>query len=691
MKLKLSASTQSGCCLRQRWRAWRQLSTEAGKWVKEGVKLPWRCNPRPSKRKQRELSELEQEFLDKEVKRMLEMGAIAPSDRNDLVLSSIYTVPKKGSTKRRPVINLRWVNSHLHQVHFKMSTMKDVKQALTPGCYMAKIDLTDCFWGLPVAEQDQRTLAFAWKGQKYVFKCLPFGLALSPMFITKLYRKVIERLQADGHRVIIYIDDMLILGDSKERCEESLRATLRLMTDLGALVNEEKSSFCPAQVLEYLGFSLDSSKMTITAPANKILNLKKQIRSTLNHKQVSAREIASLQGKLNSMADALFPVRIHAHHIQAFRLALLAKGKGWDFKQELSTQAIQDMTWWLNNIDKLNGRPIIPPTPDVQATTDASDWGWGASMKKINETSSQSWGGAFSREDSKRHINYKELLAIYFLLRSAPFPLKGLTIDVGVDNTTALHYVRYYGGRKEELSNLAAMIHEFLKVNHINLTAYHIPGAMNHIADWESRRNNDGTVNLVDYQLNPEVFQRVDKAFGPHSMDMFATHQDKQLPRFGSWSPQPDAQWVDSMSHSWEGENPWINPPFSMIGRILQKMKKEKTTGTIVAPLWTAQPWYPTLLKMSVAPPLLLPFRRDLFVHPRGGDRLPRWASLAWRVSGRLSHNEGYQGKRSPQWRRRGNQVLSRITSIIGRDGLLSPEMRSKIHSLATTWVSLHG
>ena len=193
--------------------------------------MPWRCNPRPSKRKQRELSELEQEFLDKEVKRMLEMGAIAPSDRNDLVLSSIYTVPKKGSTKRRPVINLRWVNSHLHQVHFKMSTMKDVKQALTPGCYMAKIDLTDCFWGLPVAEQDQRTLAFAWKGQKYVFKCLPFGQALSPMFITKLYRKVIERLQADGHRVIIYID-MLILGDSKERCEESLRATLRLMTDL---------------------------------------------------------------------------------------------------------------------------------------------------------------------------------------------------------------------------------------------------------------------------------------------------------------------------------------------------------------------------------------------------------------------------------------------------------------------------
>ena len=85
---------------------------------------------------------------------MLKQEAIYETTRKDLVLSSIYTVPKKNG-KRRPVINLRWVNSHLEEVHFKMSTMRDVKTTLTKDCYMASIDLTDCFWGLPVAEEEQ--------------------------------------------------------------------------------------------------------------------------------------------------------------------------------------------------------------------------------------------------------------------------------------------------------------------------------------------------------------------------------------------------------------------------------------------------------------------------------------------------------------------------------------------------------
>ena len=77
-----------------------------------------------------------------------------------------------------------------------MSSMKDVKQAMRQGDYMASLDLTDCFWGLPLAEKDQRACAFHWRGKNYVFRCLPFGLSLRPLFITKLYRHVVEHLQA---------------------------------------------------------------------------------------------------------------------------------------------------------------------------------------------------------------------------------------------------------------------------------------------------------------------------------------------------------------------------------------------------------------------------------------------------------------------------------------------------------------
>ena len=124
---------------------------------------------------------------------MLEMRAIYVNNRTDVVTSSIYTVPKKNG-KRRAVINLRWINSHLQKIKFKMTTMKDVKAAITKNCWMASLDLSDCFWGLPVHEADQRFLSFEWRGTTYSFRCLPFGMALSPLFITKIYRLVVQHL-----------------------------------------------------------------------------------------------------------------------------------------------------------------------------------------------------------------------------------------------------------------------------------------------------------------------------------------------------------------------------------------------------------------------------------------------------------------------------------------------------------------
>ena len=80
---------------------------------------------------------------------MMEMGAIYKATYTDKegVTSSIRTVPKKDNAKRRPVHNLRWINTHLPRIKFKM-TIKDVKAAITRNCFMTSIDLSGCFRGL---------------------------------------------------------------------------------------------------------------------------------------------------------------------------------------------------------------------------------------------------------------------------------------------------------------------------------------------------------------------------------------------------------------------------------------------------------------------------------------------------------------------------------------------------------------
>jgi hypothetical protein len=674
------APVRTGGCLRKHWRAWQRISPQHAEWVRDGVRLPWQRIPRACQRKQRELDPMEYQQLDTEIARMLKMDAIVETSEADLVLSSVYTVPKKNG-KRRMVINLRWVNEHLNKVHFKMSTMKDVKCALTKDCWMASIDLSDCFWALPVAERDQRALAFRFKGKTYKFKVLPFGLGPSPMFITKLYRKVVEYLQARGHRVMIYIDDILMLGATQAECEATAREVARLLKELGAVINDEKSTMTAAQAVDYLGFTLDSRTMTVTAPPAKMANLMKALKQGAKKSTLSARDVASILGKLTSMADAMLPVRVHTSDLHEFKL--LALQSGWDKQMPVPTAATNDLQWWIKNLYSLNGRLILQPSKDYDAATDACDYGWGAWITANMETIS--WGGLFSRHQiNNLHINQKELLAILLFLRSCPIDLTNKVVDIGIDNTTALSYVRKLGGRKKYLSEISDQIWEILQNLKVILLAYHLPGEKNTLADLESRRTRKQY--SADLQLTPKIFRMVDRTFGPHTMDAFSTAQNTQLPRFGSWEPQPLATWIDSMTQSWKGENLYVNPPFSLMGRILQKIEAEGTTVTIIAPYWPAQPWFPKLMALSIAPPLLLPHQQGpLFQHPLLFEcPNPTWMTLAWRVSGKYFKRSSTT-TRSTQHFWRGNLVHSKVMSLIGPNGSLNATQTEQIRLLSTT------
>jgi hypothetical protein len=305
------------------------------------------------------------------------------------------------------------------------------------------------------------------------------------MYITKLYRKVVEHLQARGHRVMIYIDDILMLDATKAECEATAREAARLLNELGAVINAEKSAMTASQVVDYLGFTLDSTTMTVTAPPNKMLNLMKALKKGAKAKTLSARDSASILGKLTSMADAMMPCRVHTSELHDFKLEALTLG--WDIQAPVPQSAKNDLDWWIKNLYSLNGRKILPPIKDFDAATDACDTGWGAWITTQLQTIS--WGGLFSRHQiGKLHINQKELLAIVLFLQSCPIDLRNKVVDIGIDNTTALSYVRKLGGRKKYLSKISDGIYQVMSHLKVELLSYHLPGEKNTLADYESRR-----------------------------------------------------------------------------------------------------------------------------------------------------------------------------------------------------------
>ena len=100
-------------------------------------------------------------------------------------LSSIFLVPKKDGG-HRPIINLKRLNNFIPHHHFKMEGIHMLKDLLRQGDLMAKIDLKDAYFAVPISELDRKYL----RGREtYQFNCLPFGLSCAPwvFMVTGLY------------------------------------------------------------------------------------------------------------------------------------------------------------------------------------------------------------------------------------------------------------------------------------------------------------------------------------------------------------------------------------------------------------------------------------------------------------------------------------------------------------------------
>ena len=62
------------------------------------------------------------------------------------------------------ILNLKNLNQDIECHHFKMDTLLTALTLITPGCYMASIDLKDAYYSVPIDEQNKKSLCFMWTG-----------------------------------------------------------------------------------------------------------------------------------------------------------------------------------------------------------------------------------------------------------------------------------------------------------------------------------------------------------------------------------------------------------------------------------------------------------------------------------------------------------------------------------------------
>ena len=643
-------------------------------WISQllsGYALPFVSKPplsRPS-HKQVKLSSNQEQTLQDEISDLLQKRAIRLTDPHSLgFYSQMFVVPKKDGGWR-PIINLKYLNSYLHTPHFKLESIQSLKDVLLVNHYMVKVDLKDAYLTVPMHHTAYKYLRFSWKGKCYEFTSLPFGLAPAPLIFTKLLKPIVAFLRSQGVRLLVYLDDILLMALSKARLKEHFAIAINLLNNLGFLLNLKKCITEPSQVMEFLGFVINSVEMTLSLPESKVSKIKKERRHAQNQHSMTGRQLAHLIGLLSACIPAVLEAPLHYRALQRLRHQAVGPTRNsFDRSIAISQEARQDLSWWIHNLSVHISRPILRPSPSLTLETDASTLGWGAFCQETDMTT----GGRWSTSDQKNHINWLELQGAFLALQSFVAKRREIHVLLLMDSQVAISYINKKGGtHSRKLSTLALDLWNWCIQRSITVHAEHVPGRMNVKADYESRHFNDSS----DWKLDPSLFSVLNQMFGPFTVDLFASYRNTQIETFFSWRPDPKSAGIDALAQEWNHHLPYLFPPFALIGRCLQKIRKEEVQAAVlIAPIWPAQTWYPLLLDTLMDHPRVLPVHRQLILnHCNEPHPLLLQGHLtlaAWPVSGNHCRTKAFQEKQPISSVPLGGKAHQSHTTAAGTDGL---------------------
>ena len=151
--------------------------------------------------------------------------------------------------------------------------------------------------------------------------------------------------------MIVYIDDILILAESKELAREHVIGLIYLLENLGFVINKPKSILEPTQSIEFLGFSVNSVQQELSLPAGKVKKIRAETRHLLEGNQITARKLSQLLGRLQAATRAVPLAPLFYRKLQwALQRTLEQSDQDYSAQLILSTGEQEELQWWLDHL-----------------------------------------------------------------------------------------------------------------------------------------------------------------------------------------------------------------------------------------------------------------------------------------------------------------------------------------------------
>lgn len=594
-----------------------------------GVAAQWSAGPPPPfdfGRSLDRLEEAEARWWAKESLRLEELGVLRRVPPASLrYVSPVFAVPKKKPGEFRLVVDLRHLNTFARKGTAEVETLRRLSAIAQPRDFAVALDLSDGYYHLRVRRRDAKYFQFRTRDAAYEVTALNMGWTRSPGAFTTQLQPVVEELRRRGVRLLWYLDDFLLLHQNEEQLRAARDASVTLFRRLGLKVNEDKCVWEPTRRLEHLGLELDLNSGVFRVGPRKVAKLATQARQLLaesasNCRRVRKRTLAELVGLAQFCAPAVLPTRLFLRELHD----RLASTQGWSGRVRLSRQAHRDLRFWRDlgtTQASYNGGPIWTPVASVVMSTDASPFGWGATIQAPEYAEARDFWSSTERQE---HINLLELRAVRRGIECFVVQLARRAVRLLCDNAVVVSVINNGTSRSPALMAEQRELWRLADRHRITLQVEWLPSAENVDADRLSRIR-----DVDDWRLTTTWF----RAMGGDrcTIDRFASSNNARLRRFNSFWRSPGTEGVDAFAQpaaSWRRERNWCNPPWGQLERLARHLATTGAEAVVVAPAWRHTIWHQLYRAMSDRVDTI-PRQPGIFApgRPVPADRLraPRW------------------------------------------------------------------
>ncbi|KAI2650039.1 Transposon Ty3-G Gag-Pol polyprotein [Labeo rohita] len=515
--------------------------------------------------------------MEQEVVTLLRKEAIEvvpPHVRESGFYSRYFIVPKKDGGLR-PILDLRRLNHSVMKLKFKMLTIKQVVSQIRSEDWFVTIDLKDAYFHVSILPQHRKFLRFAFRGEAYQFRVLPFGLALSPRTFTKCVDAALVPLRLQGIRILNYIDDWLILAASESLAVQHRDVVLAHMKALGLRLNAKKSVLSPSQRTTYLGVVWDSTTMQARLSPARIESILAAVRRVKEGRSLTVKQFQQLLG-LMAAASNVIPFGLL--YMRPLQWWLKTKGVLPEGKPAPHDQGHAPRATYLRYVEETlvpkSGPGVGSSLPPCLTSDGCIPHRGGAVM------SGRSARGLWSGRHLSWHINCLEMLAVFLALKYFLPDLRDRHVLVRTDSTAVVYYINHQGGlRSRPLYKLAHQILVWSQDKLLSLRAVHIPGYLNVGADILSRQG----PRPGEWMLHPEVVKQIWRIFGSAQVDLFATRENAQCPLWFSLV-HPAPLGLDAMTQTWPRLRLYAFPPDCSASRSSGESAPGRSQSTVSSP-----------------------------------------------------------------------------------------------------------